>query len=302
MQQGWPSWDFAQTRTSAEIRVFSWLRVWEALLGQAAYHSPLLAVSCWWALLRSARRGLCCGDARALLLCCFGAPTLLAFLVAAGWRTTLPHWPASAYWPALVALGGAWAEAAFQLSRWRRAARASAVVLGTVTCLLSPLIMLYPITTVVYRKLQPHLGLPAKVIEPMAHSVGWDQEVRTALAEVVRRVQEETGQRPIVLTPLNTLSGMLAFHLRGVCEVASLHFWAHQYDIWFTDRDLQDRPVLFVRSSAFFLPSGSGQPQDYYVFDQCQPAANVSVQRSGVEINQVQVWACSGYRGPVTNP
>ena len=48
-----------------------------------------------------------------------------------------------------------------------------------------------------------------------------------------------------------------------------------------------------------FVPGGAVRPEDNFVFDICRDTATIEVVRSGVVINRLQVWVCSGYRGAV---
>ncbi len=276
--------------------------MWQSCVGQAAYHSPGTFVLLWVGMLGMGYRGLVRRDPRALLLFCYTGPVMMLFMVVASTRFTLPHWPMAGYLGAYVAIP-AFLLHTPQPIRWRCTALRVAVFLGLAICVVAPIIMIYPVTTVMYRRVQPIVGGPPRVIEPMAHAVGWSTEIRDGIIAVSGAIEENTGQRPVVMTHFHMLAGILAYGLRDYAPVICLHGQAHQYDLWYTDDDVRGRPVLFVSADAFLTSAGrAGRPLEYYKFETCTPLPGIEVVRRGVRINVVHMWSCSGYAGPADVP
>ncbi len=272
---------------------------WQSLIAQSGYHTPLLYALLWVGTAVGGYRAWVRRDDRYLLLFCFSAPVMVAFQGIAAQRFTLPHWPITGYLAAYVMLPAVVFDGRQSLPRWQRRICAATVTVAAIMFVGGPIILFYPLTTVAYHRLRPLLGLPPHVIEPMAHAVGWDGEVRDLILRTREHIRQSTGQTPVVLTHFHLLAGLLSYHLRDVCEVLTIHAQAHQYDQWYRDQDLQNRPVLFVSSSAFLTSAGRpGQPLDYYQFDSCIEQPGTVVKRSGVEINRIHVWLCTGYHGP----
>ena len=274
---------------------------WQSVFFQATYHTPVVFILLWTGVVlgfRSLRRQ---ADARILLLLCFSLPLLGIFLAVASMSTTQAHWPTSGYLALYVLFPAVVFHDRFRWSRAKKALAAGALGLATLASAFLPLVMVYPLTTIINERLQAVVSLPPDAVEPLAQSAGWGQEIRAGLIEVRDRVAAEQGEPPVILTHFNVLAGLLSYYLRDVCEVVSVHAQARQYNVWYDDGDLYDRTVLFVSGELFNrAAAGSGRPEEYYVFDECRKQTPViEVVRHGVTINRVHVWLCTGYAGPV---
>ena len=273
--------------------------VWQTLAVQALCHSPLLWLCLCAGVLAGIRRVWRERDERIGLLLCLIVPLFGLFIVVSTSGDTQPHWPASAYLAAYVLLPGVVFRPGFQWSRLKRALAAATLGLAACMSALLPVSMNYPVLSKTSRY-QEKLGiLPADAPEPMAQSEGWRQEIRRGLIEIGRRIEGEQGRRPVLLTHLNGIAALLDYYVGDFYEVISVHAQAYQYNIWFDDDDLVDRPVLFVDAELFSRAVGkSGQPEDYYVFDDCRKEDHViEVVRYDITINRVHAWLCTGYRG-----
>ena len=278
-------------------------RFWGSLLGQAVYHSPILYGLLWFAAAVGVYRGIGQRDARWLLLSCFSVPVMLAFECVSAVRFTLPHWPLCAYLGTYVMLPAVLFEPGGVQGRVRQPLFMVAIIIGALCCITMPLLLLAPLTTRAYATLSRHTGALPQVIEPMAHVDGWREEIRAGILAEQRRLAGELGQTPVVLTHFHMLAAILTYALHPDSEVACVHAQAHQFDLWYDDDDLRDRPVLFVSSDAFLTSAGrAGRPEDYYRFDTCTPLPDITVARRGLTINTVHLWLCTGYRGPQPTP
>ncbi len=188
---------------------------------------------------------------------------------------------------------------------WSRSKKALAgLTLGIAIALSAsiPLLLVYHVTSKVLEHLRAFVSVPPEVIEPMAQSAGWGQEIRDGLLQQRQRITADTGQPPVILTHFNVLAGLLSYHLRDDCEVVAVHAQARQYNIWFGDNDLYDKPILFVSAELFDrAAAGGGRPQDYYDFDECIEQPPIEVVRRGITINRVHLWRCTGYQGPASS-
>ncbi len=292
-----------RSEVKADDGVTSLARFWGSLLGQALYHSPILYGMLWFAAGVGAYRGLRQRDARWLLLSCFSVPVMLAFECVSALRFTLPHWPQCAYLATYVMLPAVLFEPGHVQGRMRQPLFKVGIVVGALCGITMPLLLLVPLTTRAYAKLSRPTGAPAQVIEPMAHVDGWREEIRAGILAEQRRLAGELGRAPVVLTHFHMLAAILTYGLYPDAEVVCVHAQAHQFDQWYDDEDLRDRPVLFVSSDAFLTSAGrAGRPEDYYRFDTCTPLPDITVMRRGLTINTVYLWLCTGYQGPQPKP
>ena len=272
---------------------------WQTIFFQAMYHTPVTFVLLWTGVVlgfRSLRRR---ADARILLLLCFSLPLLCIFLTVASLRTTQAHWPTSAYLALYVLFPAIAFHEGFRWSRAKRALAAGTLGLAVLPSVLMPVMLGYPLLSVTLEYLEPYVSTPPDAVEPLAQSEGWGREIRAGLIAARERIAAEEGEPPVILTHFNVLAGLLSYYLRDVCEVVSVHAQARQYNVWYDDDDLRDRSVLFVSAELFDRPSaGSGRPEDYYSFGECNELPAIEVVRHGRLINRVHLWLCRGYNGP----
>jgi len=306
VQHDWIGLEFLTQRTELkeDLAPSGTPLVWQSITAQAGYHSPLLFVFLWIGVALGGYQAFFRKDQRYLLLFCFSAPVIVVFQIISSFRFTLPHWPLSGYLAAYVALPALVVGAGdVPWQKWKKTLVGLTITVGACECILMPLVLVYPLTTVCYQQLQESVGLPPQVIEPMSHVEGWGEEIRDQIIEVRRRVQQQCGQAPKVLTHFHMLAGILAYGLRGECEVISIHAQAHQYDMWYKESDISEGPVLFVSSDAFLTSAGrAGQPEDYYRFEECTAQQDIEILRYGVSINRVHLWLCTGYQGSTDTP
>lgn len=273
---------------------------WQSVFFQALCHTPLVFVMLWAGTVGAIRRVLRGRDDPLLLLLCFSLPVIIVFHIMATFRATLAHWPSSAYLAAYVVAPAILLHERFVWSRGKVACATMTIGLAVAISAVIPLLLVYPVTSLVMDRLQAYVSLPPEVIEPMAQSAGWGQEIRDGILTARSRIAAETAEQPVLLTHFNVLAGLLSYHLRDDCEVVGLHAQARQYNIWFSDEDLYDKTVLFVSAELFDrAATGGGRPQDYYRFDSCVEQPPVEVVRHGITINRVHLWACTGYHGPI---
>lgn len=306
MEHDWAGLAFLTRRTTASTGSPGFNGVWQSLAGQAAYHSPLVFLVLIAGVLASGFRGFFSRDSRFLLLFCFSGPVIAIFLVFCAYRETLPHWPAAGYVAAYIA-----APAAFLVRRKQDApdapdrlatvSLAAAAISAAIISVMLPMVMVYPVKTVIYEKWANRFSALPDSPEPMAEAYGWKKEIRNALLDLREQVVEKTGQQPVVLTHYHLTAALLRRAMvSDDIEIISLHHDAYQYDIWFDDKDAMDRPVIFV-SSDHSQYSG-GDPGDYYAFAQCEVQPPVEIIRHDIKINEVRFWVCEGYEGPKDRP
>jgi hypothetical protein len=77
--------------------------------------------------------------------------------------------------------------------------------------------------------------------------------------------------------------------------VLSLGHEAFQYDVWYDERDVSDRTVIYVSTDN--NDSSRGSPEQFYQFDCCEPQPQLPILRRGVQINEARFWLCTGYEG-----
>ena len=273
---------------------------WQSLFFQALYHTPLVFLMLWAGTIGAIRKVLRGRDDPLLLLLCFSLPVIIVFHVMATFRATLGHWPSSAYLAVYLIAPAILLHERFVWSRWKAACATMAIAVPVAISAVIPLLLVYPVTSLIVDRLQSYVSIPPEVIEPMAQSAGWGEEIRDGLLQQRRRIAAEGGQPPVILTHFNVLAGLLSYHLRDDCEVAALHAQARQFNIWFDDNDLYGKPILFVSAELFDrAAAGGGRPQDYYQFEECLELPSIEVVRRGMIINRVRLWQCTGYQGPV---
>ena len=303
-QHDWAGVGFLSERTAIRIHTGEpgLQLAWQSLFFQALYHTPLVFVMLWVGTVGAIHRVLRGRDDPLLLLLCFSLPVVSVFHIMAMFRATLAHWPSSAYLAAYVAGAAILFHDRFVWSRFKKALAGLTLGIAIVISGSIPLLLVYPVTSKVLEHLQVYVSLPPEVIEPMAQSAGWGQEIRDGLLQQRRRIAAEAGQPPVVLTHFNVLAGLLSYHLRDDCEVVAVHAQARQYNIWFDDNDLYDKPILFVSAELFDrAAAGGGRPQDYYDFEECIEQPAIEVIRRGITINRVRLWECAGYQGPASS-
>ena len=299
----WAGLGFLSRRTTATTGTPGWAGVLQSLTGQAAYHSPLTFFVLIAGVVVTGVRGLIRGDDRYLLCFCFSGPVIAAFIVVCAFRETLPHWPASGYIAAYIAVPAALgldARRAHASSpkRLTQTTLCIAATVGACQSLLLPVLLLYPVTTVTYKRwARRSKALPATV-EPMAELYGWNREVRDKLLGWRDRIVRDTHQPPVVLTHYHLLAALLRRAMGDELTIFSLHHDAYQYDIWYDDDDATGKTVIYVSSDNNQF--SRGRPQDYYVFDRCDEQPPINIVRYGVTINQVHCWICTGYQGAVS--
>ena len=273
---------------------------WQSLFFQALYHTPLVFLMLWAGTIGAIRKVLRGCDDPLLLLLCFSLPVIIVFHIMATFRATLGHWPSSAYLAVYLIAPAILLHERFVWSRWKAACATIAIAVPVAISAVIPLLLVYPVTSLIVDRLQAYVSIPPEVIEPMAQSAGWGEEIRDGLLQQRRRIAAEGGQPPVILTHFNVLAGLLSYHLRDDCEVAALHAQARQFNIWFDDNDLYGKPILFVSAELFDrAAAGGGRPQDYYQFEECLELPSIEVVRRGMIINRVRLWQCTGYQGPV---
>ncbi len=276
-------------------------RVAESVAAQAGYHSPILFALLWYGtavLAINVLRGKPNRDSACLTLA-FSAPVMLAFLAISAFRYTLPHWPAAGYLAAYIAAPAALLTEPLTSKTRRRATTflTAAAGLAALLSALMPILLVYPLTTVCYPHIQPLLHLPKDALEPMAQCHGWGDSVADELKALRLQVQDQTGITPVILTHDHLQASLLARGLRNECEVVALHARGWQFNIWYDDTFIGNKPVIYVSSdmSSHF----QGEPQDHYVFEECVSQPDLPIVVSGVTINTVHFWVCTGYHGPI---
>ncbi len=273
---------------------------WQSVFFQAVCHTPLVFIMLWIGLVAGLRRAFFQRDARFLLLSCFSIPLLIVFMLLATFRTTLPHWPTSGYLAAYVVFPAVIFHERFGWSKIKKTLAAAALGIAVLLSAVIPLLLVYPLTSIALEHLQDYVSFPPEAIDPMGQSDGWGEEIRDGLLAARERITTQVGGPPVILTHFNVLAGLLSYHLRDECEVVAVHAQARQYNIWYTDEDLYNKPVLFVSAELFDrAAAGDGRPEDYYRFDECVEQSVIEVVRHGITINRVHLWACTGYHGPI---
>lgn len=273
---------------------------WQSVFSQALCHTPLVFVMLWAGTVGAIRRVLRGRGDPLLLLLCFSLPVVIVFHIMATFRATLAHWPSSAYLAAYVAASAVLFHDRFVWSRSKKALAGLTLGIAIAISASMPLLLVYPVASKVLEHLRVYVSVPPEAIEPMAQSAGWGEEIRDGLLQQRQRLADEAGQPPVILTHFNVLAGLLSYHLRDDCEVVAVHAQARQYNIWFDDNDLRDKPILFVSAELFDrAAAGGGRPQDYYDFEECTEQPPIEVVRRGITINRVHLWRCAGYQGPI---
>lgn len=304
LQHDWAGLGFLTRRTEAISGPPGWDGVLQCLIGQAAYHSPIIFLILIIGVIVALVRGLIGGDQRFLMLFCFSGPVIIAFAIISAFRETLPHWPAAGYIAAYIA-----APAALMVRsnvpedaprRWTVTAMSIGSFVGVIASLLVPALLLYPLTTVAYKKWASDAdGLPTTV-EPMAEAWGWNKEVRSQLLSIRDRVVRDTGEQPIVLTHYHLLAALIRrATVDDKLETITLHHDAYQYDIWYSDADVDGKPVIYVSSDNNQYSRGT--PEQYYQFAKCEAEPPLDIVRYGVKFNEVRFWVCSGYNGAISD-
>lgn len=302
VQHNWAGLGFLTRRTEALTGSPGWDGVIQCLIGQAAYHSPIIFLILIIGVIVALIRGLFGGDQRFLMLFCFSGPVVIAFAICCAYRETLPHWPAAGYIAAYIAAPAA-LIARLKVPddaprRWAVTALSIGAIVGAAASLLVPALLLYPMTTVAYKKWVAGADALPTTVEPMAETWGWDKEVRDRLLSIRDRVVRDTGEQPIVLTHYHLLAALIRrATVDDQLDTISLHHDAYQYDIWYSDADVGDKPVIYVSSDNNQFSRGT--PEQYYQFAECQAEPPLDIIRHGVKINEVRFWVCSEYGGSI---
>jgi hypothetical protein len=302
----WVSYAYQLGHGGGDGRLTPW-NVFASIGGQLAAGTPILFVLVVVAAVALIRRPRQEADRYVFWT---SLPVFVFFCGIGLFGKVLPHWPAPGWWTGLIALAAILCrrlpEGGPGARRWRRWTLAG-VFLGLFAVVLLPVLLLAPVISWSYLRLQPlseswHARWPAiKPLKPFTPKVdlandvvGW--RVLAGEVEALRRSMPEP-ERTFVMAGRFFALSQTAAYLDPAIPVWATRPPVNQYTFWFDPTAHAGWDAIIIEDSRDSRP-GRGREDFLALFRAIDPEPRlVRVERAGIPARQARLWIARGFKG-----
>ena len=277
VRHDWISFKFQLSHGLEVKRAAGWRSFGDYWAGQAGVVSPLMLLGLIWAMVKSAYEGYRRNDKNWLLLFWTSMPILIFFAYTSLRSKVEANWPALAYFSAVAAMAGLITES---WSAWGKKKRAFAWAAAIMAFVFTSLAYLQPIYAVV--------PISAKR-DPTSQVYGWRK-----LGDKIKEISAtmDSGNQIFLLASGHQLVAESMFYTQGRIPVFQWDAPMRVNGMTPENAPPKGSQAIFFNEEQQDLP-----PWTAGLFDSCQPAGTLEVERNSAHVRTHRFWKCSGFKG-----